>query len=87
MVEEIGISPDGNGGFVEVVSDIRERVCEDKSAWMKEVEERTGIRFDTVHAEQAADFSKEQDLQYYNEDIHNAAFVLPTYVRKMLEEA
>ena len=38
MVEEIGISPDGNGGFVEVVSDIRERVCEDKSAWMKEVE-------------------------------------------------
>jgi len=25
-------------------------------AWMKEVEERTGIRFDTVHAEQAADY-------------------------------
>ena len=38
MVEEIGISPDGNGGFVEVESDVRERVCEDKSAWRKEVE-------------------------------------------------
>ena len=38
MVEEIGISPDGIGGFLEVEGDVRERVCEDKAAWMEEVE-------------------------------------------------
>ena len=39
----------------------------------------------SITSEAAASFSKEHDLQYYNEDIHNAAFVLPTYVKKMLE--
>ena len=38
MVEEVGISPDGKGGFLEVEDEVRERVCEDKSAWIKEVE-------------------------------------------------
>lgn len=34
----------------------------------------------------ARDFSKTSGLRYYNEEIHRAAFVLPTYVREMLEE-
>ena len=34
----------------------------------------------------AKEFSKEQSLRYYNEEIHRAAFVLPTYVREMLEQ-
>ena len=38
MVEEVGISPDGKGGFLEVEDEVRKRVCEDKSAWIKEVE-------------------------------------------------
>ncbi len=38
MVEEVGISPDGKGGFLEVEDEVRRRVCEDKSAWIKEVE-------------------------------------------------
>ena len=32
-------------------------------------------------------FSKSAGLRYYNEEIHRAAFVLPTYVREMLEES
>lgn len=38
MVEEVGISPDGEGGFIEVEQDVRDNVCSDKSAWMEEVE-------------------------------------------------
>jgi len=38
MVEEIGISPDGSGGFVEVDADVRELVCSDKSGWLKAIE-------------------------------------------------
>ncbi len=38
MVEEVGISPDGNGGFAEVGQETREMVCEDKSAWLEAVE-------------------------------------------------
>jgi|TARA_B100001996_G_scaffold153_1_gene161 glyoxylase-like metal-dependent hydrolase (beta-lactamase superfamily II)/8-oxo-dGTP pyrophosphatase MutT (NUDIX family) len=38
MVEEVGISPDGNGGFVEVNDEVREIVCKDKSGWLKVVE-------------------------------------------------
>jgi len=38
----------------------------------------------SVNPEDASSFSKENNLQYYNEDIHHAAFVLPTYVRNML---
>lgn len=32
----------------------------------------------------AADFSKKHDLKYYNENLHTAAFSLPTFVQKML---
>ena len=38
MVEEVGISPDGRGSFIEVEEEIRTRVCSDKSAWLEEVE-------------------------------------------------
>ena len=39
MVEEVGLSPDGNGSIIEVSSDIRESVCEDKSEWLRLVNE------------------------------------------------
>lgn len=32
----------------------------------------------------AQSFVKSKDLSYYNEDLHSAAFMLPTFVRKML---
>lgn len=35
-------------------------------------------------ASQAAQFVSSQGLKYYNEDLHTAAFTLPTFVRKML---
>ncbi|MFN3696112.1 MAG: polyamine aminopropyltransferase [Pseudobdellovibrio sp.] len=35
-------------------------------------------------AAQAAQFVNSQGLKYYNEDLHTAAFTLPTFVRKML---
>ncbi|SVE23299.1 uncharacterized protein METZ01_LOCUS476153, partial [marine metagenome] len=34
----------------------------------------------------AKEFSKTTGLRYYNEEIHRAAFVLPTYVREMIED-
>lgn len=34
----------------------------------------------------AAAFSRSKGLRYYNEDLHTAAFCLPTFVRAMLEE-
>jgi spermidine synthase len=33
----------------------------------------------------AAQFSKEQNLKYYNEDIHAAAFALPNFVKELLQ--
>ncbi|MDQ3072355.1 MAG: polyamine aminopropyltransferase [Bacteroidota bacterium] len=35
----------------------------------------------------AEDFANDQKLNYYNEDIHSAAFALPTFVKKLLNEA
>ena len=32
------------------------------------------------------EFEKENTLKYYNSDIHRAAFALPNYVKKMLNE-
>ncbi len=34
--------------------------------------------------EAAGAFAKTKDLKYYNEDLHSAAFALPTFVQKML---
>lgn len=34
----------------------------------------------------AAQFAKEKGLKYYNADVHQAAFALPTFVKKMLGE-
>lgn len=34
--------------------------------------------------EAAAKFSQDKGLKYYNEDLHTAAFMLPTFVKKML---
>jgi len=42
MVEEVGISPDGEGSFVEVDDEVRGIVCRDKSGW-SEVAESGGI--------------------------------------------
>ncbi|NJL88199.1 MAG: hypothetical protein HC886_23125 [Leptolyngbyaceae cyanobacterium SM1_1_3] len=36
--------------------------------------------------DRAAQFAREQGLQYYNADIHTAAFCLPTFIRNMLFE-
>jgi glyoxylase-like metal-dependent hydrolase (beta-lactamase superfamily II)/8-oxo-dGTP pyrophosphatase MutT (NUDIX family) len=38
MVEEVGISPDGRGGFLEVDDEVREIVCKDKSGWLEVAE-------------------------------------------------
>lgn len=38
MVEEVGITPDGNGGFKEVSDEVREIVCRDKSGWLEVAE-------------------------------------------------
>jgi spermidine synthase len=35
--------------------------------------------------DKATKFAKEQNLRYYNADVHQAAFCLPTYVRQMLD--
>jgi spermidine synthase len=37
--------------------------------------------------DRAITFAREQNLSYYNADIHQAAFCLPTYIQKMLNEA
>jgi spermidine synthase len=34
----------------------------------------------------AAQFAEEHNLRYYNADVHQAAFCLPTYVKKMINE-
>jgi spermidine synthase len=36
---------------------------------------------------QASQFVKKHDLKYYNEDLHSAAFTLPTFVRTMLSHS
>lgn len=36
--------------------------------------------------EQAKIFAREKQLRYYNEELHSAAFQLPTFVRRMLNE-
>jgi len=33
----------------------------------------------------SAEFAQTHGLRYYNEDVHQAAFCLPTYIRKMIE--
>jgi len=38
MLEEVGITPDGKGGFAEVDDEIREIVCRDKSGWLEVAE-------------------------------------------------
>lgn len=38
----------------------------------------------SLDKERASKFAHEKNLQYYNADIHQAAFVLPTFVRTML---
>jgi spermidine synthase len=38
-----------------------------------------------LDVEQAIAFAKEHDLNYYNSDIHKAAFCLPTFIQKMLD--
>lgn len=36
--------------------------------------------------DRAEQFAKEHNLRYYNADVHQAAFCLPTYVRQMIDE-
>ncbi|HJM24577.1 MAG TPA: NUDIX domain-containing protein, partial [Candidatus Thalassarchaeaceae archaeon] len=38
MVEEVGITPDGEGGFAEVDDEVRGLVCRDKSGWLEVAE-------------------------------------------------
>ncbi len=38
MVEEVGISPDGNGSFTEVEFEVRKKVCEHKTEWLNLVQ-------------------------------------------------
>lgn len=37
-------------------------------------------------AAKSAAFAKEHGLRYYNEDVHTAAFSLPTYIRNMIDQ-
>ena len=54
MVEEIGVSPGGRGTIIEVSSEIRESVCEDKSEWLRLVNEGE-IVIDGFHCEMITD--------------------------------
>ncbi len=54
MVEEIGLSPSGRGTIIEVSSKIRESVCEDKSEWLRLVNEGE-IVIDGFHCEMITD--------------------------------
>lgn len=38
MLEETGIAPDGEGGFIQVSEQIREIVCKDKTGWLEVAE-------------------------------------------------
>ncbi|GIT10710.1 MAG: hypothetical protein CM1200mP32_02030 [Methanobacteriota archaeon] len=38
MVEELGVAPDGAGGFCEVSAEVRELVCGDKTGWLESME-------------------------------------------------
>ena len=38
IVEELGVAPDGSGGFCEVSAEVRELVCSDKSGWLESME-------------------------------------------------
>ena len=38
IVEELGVAPDGSGGFCEVGAEVRELVCSDKSGWLESME-------------------------------------------------
>ena len=38
IVEELGVAPDGSGGFCEVNDDVRKLVCSDKSGWLESME-------------------------------------------------
>ncbi|MEM0979119.1 MAG: polyamine aminopropyltransferase [Cyanobacteria bacterium P01_H01_bin.58] len=39
----------------------------------------------SLDRDRAAQFAQEQSLQYYNTDIHQAAFCLPTFIRTLLD--
>ena len=41
--------------------------------------------FANLDYEKAIQFVKEHDLRYYNPDVHQAAFALPQFIRKMIE--
>ncbi|MFL2532466.1 MAG: MBL fold metallo-hydrolase [Candidatus Thalassarchaeum sp.] len=38
IVEELGVAPDGSGGFYEVSAEVRKLVCSDKSGWLESME-------------------------------------------------
>ncbi|MGF1672429.1 MAG: polyamine aminopropyltransferase [Rivularia sp. (in: cyanobacteria)] len=40
---------------------------------------------ENLNYEKAIQFVKEHDLRYYNPDVHQAAFALPQFIRKMIE--
>lgn len=53
--------------------------------WSFSLASKGSVRPSELHADSTQQFVEDQGLQYYNEEIHHAAFVLPTYVRKMLQ--
>ena len=54
--------------------------------WAFSFASKGSLKPSSIDIESAQAFATENDLQYYNEQIHSAAFVLPTYVKKMLSE-
>ena len=54
--------------------------------WAFSFASKGSLKPSSIDTQAATAFSEKHDLQYYNEQIHNAAFVLPTYVKKMLNE-
>ncbi|MFT5647886.1 MAG: spermidine synthase [Aureispira sp.] len=44
------------------------------------------LDYNNFNVEEATAFSEQYDLQYYTPEMHSAAFVLPPFVRKMIEK-
>ncbi|AMM52104.1 spermidine synthase [Rufibacter sp. DG15C] len=54
--------------------------------WSFSFSSKGGVHPKQVNMEQAAAFSREHNLRYYNEDIHQAAFALPNFVKDLLKK-
>ena len=54
--------------------------------WSLRLHERKELNYTYFNIAQSAIFSQKHQLKYYTPDIHLAAFTLPPYIRKMLQD-